>query len=1130
MTSQVEATNRAVLQASSAHPRAGDAEMLRRTSILKTGELGYVRRPQWQVLVDRHSNRFIQGRRVADVPGLSAVQWVPLDTNDPLDFGARLVAVATNNTTVSSAEAEAEGGLTADSGRIVVLDFERSTRNGKHFSETLELGGSDFVELEEEEMDHDTEVILARRRTIAERIEAERQSAIQLDRDRSADRRTRAEAEDVPIMPMYRGEKAEHQRAPLQSSNAGPSNRRESFEDGPSLEEAEAMAGPFSLGGPRSRNLIGTVAAVRHPEPPPLPPSGQVRYRRAETGDVPRTPRQVPHESDADNWVPPPPPYSKDAQEPLPDHLLDTLRSSRSLSDLSRRSSGANYPIPVTRNRTSANLTRGPSTRSALSSTVASASIQSGRARSRSPPIRGRSLVTTPETARSLAEDGADTDSNDEEIAGARATPHRRTDSLPVSHTFSEDPEVRNQTRPNGPAVGRSRGAARQRNMPPVPELAAAGSPDRAASESPLMSATITDLSSTTHPYDLGLDLTPPLTASEMSAVQSRPGSMVGRRLTREPQEMEDGAIPPMPPIPPSVLPLVQTAVSPVTHFHESPLGISNLAPGIPGNPPPTPIEHISALARRTSTGPDGIGGSQLNRNSSLVGSREISMDRRSQSLSLKKPTVKAGSSALRAPASPVMHGNGSSRYSATESQMAAAREAHVRNTAAMSQPMVDRVPTGRRRKNVESNDDEDSHRQQRATPGRMETIPSVPSREASVMSHVNRKPKTRSRSRSRHRDENREDRVPDQLPSMFAPSTLRGPMIRDGADGNPTPAGNNPRVGSPRIGSLSTARAWISSSLNSGTPKSPHTPSITPRSGSMPSVFSHRQQNLDRIERDDNYPGPVRSATMQMYGSAHTGPTGGGPPQAPIDSLPSRSRSRPDVDDDGVSRPSMSASQHTTAASTGISNSRPTPTPPPGASSLHNHSTPVSRPDSRPDSASKREQDRVENGSGSGGGGSSGEKVASKVRTWAAKRQERDRALYGIEGAHGAEDEEDVGPNLAGLSAALTPRIGTVKRKGFGVVGRGRIGKSRVDKGKEREVLGMGAGDGDDDDDDDDAGERAGGIMGHARRGSGLGIAFASRKPSRAGTNKSRDRRGGDGSGGGGSSLRRFGARCSIM
>lgn len=93
-----------------------------------------------------------------------------------------------------------------------------------------------------------------------------------------------------------------------------------------SLEEAqEALDAPYAHANPRSGNTLrraATAAAVNRRRNPEPPVAGPVPYRRADGR------AEHPHESDADNWVPPPPPYTKEVDpSDLPAFLRHTAIS-----------------------------------------------------------------------------------------------------------------------------------------------------------------------------------------------------------------------------------------------------------------------------------------------------------------------------------------------------------------------------------------------------------------------------------------------------------------------------------------------------------------------------------------------------------------------------------------------------------------------------------------------------------------------------------------------------------------------------------------------------------------------------------------------------------------------------------
>lgn len=89
----------------------------------------------------------------------------------------------------------------------------------------------------------------------------------------------------------------------------------------PLVPEEIHLDDPFTIGQPRSRaSLQRSATAVANRRRRPLSATlGEFMFRRANGRD------EVPDESDADNWVPPPPKYETQADSELPDFLKKTL-------------------------------------------------------------------------------------------------------------------------------------------------------------------------------------------------------------------------------------------------------------------------------------------------------------------------------------------------------------------------------------------------------------------------------------------------------------------------------------------------------------------------------------------------------------------------------------------------------------------------------------------------------------------------------------------------------------------------------------------------------------------------------------------------------------------------------------
>ena len=283
-----------------------------------------MRLPQWQVLVDRYRNVFTKGRRVAELPGASSVRWVsPVHDSSKLPSISRRLIITAPGGVSGPSELEQDEFSIVDGGRLLILDFDRTTEDGKYEEIIFDVGNITPELLEEENIDMDTEVALVRQRTVRQRKGVPVRSTV-FDVLAS-----------VPDLPTHHPP-----TLALQSSNISASTDTSSATvdtpqersgalgsppiEGLSLEEASAVFdGPYSHTQPRSRTSLyrsaTAVAANRQRNPPRIIPQAPAEIRRADGRG------ELPHESDADNWVPPPPPYTPDPDTPLPDHLRLSL-------------------------------------------------------------------------------------------------------------------------------------------------------------------------------------------------------------------------------------------------------------------------------------------------------------------------------------------------------------------------------------------------------------------------------------------------------------------------------------------------------------------------------------------------------------------------------------------------------------------------------------------------------------------------------------------------------------------------------------------------------------------------------------------------------------------------------------
>ncbi|KKZ66057.1 hypothetical protein EMCG_08170 [[Emmonsia] crescens] len=270
-------------------------------------------------------SHLIHGRSLSSMNDITAIKWV-----DGVNLGPgeqrlqRLVAAAPGGVNSFFGEM-GDDRLPVDGGRIVVFDFSRSPTDGKTVEMTIEAGEAEPIPLPERDSTMDVEVELERRRTRVNRrggLGRNRNAVIErsatLARHRASVGSTHVELPPVPTRV--------HRNSFSQPSSPTYPNL---------VADLQAVESPYSNTQPRSQDIFSratTVATADH---------GQNRFQNARYANSVLATRRpvVPHESDADNWVPPPPPYTPAADGPLPDHIQRTLLPS------------TNYPVPRRRNR-----------------------------------------------------------------------------------------------------------------------------------------------------------------------------------------------------------------------------------------------------------------------------------------------------------------------------------------------------------------------------------------------------------------------------------------------------------------------------------------------------------------------------------------------------------------------------------------------------------------------------------------------------------------------------------------------------------------------------------------------------------------------------------------------------------
>lgn len=243
---------------------------------------------QWQLLCDMARHTFAKGRNIAFMENLSKMAWV-----DSPKFlcGDRLIAVASSLDSHLLAEEESSSILDTE-GRIMILDFNHSPVNGQKNNITIEVDMNEAQILDNENFNPETEANRVRMRNFTSQQD-------------SCSHTIEQDSVDPP--------------ASLFQKNLIPQLTNQS--DVVSLEE-DAFDAPYSHNSPRSGSTLrraATAAAVNRRLNPQLSTSSHTtEYRRSDERAA------YPHESDADDWVPPPPPYSLKSKTELLNYIQES--------------------------------------------------------------------------------------------------------------------------------------------------------------------------------------------------------------------------------------------------------------------------------------------------------------------------------------------------------------------------------------------------------------------------------------------------------------------------------------------------------------------------------------------------------------------------------------------------------------------------------------------------------------------------------------------------------------------------------------------------------------------------------------------------------------------------------------
>lgn len=260
----------------------------------------------------------VRGRRVTDMPGLTSARWVR--SGESIKPRRRLVAVAPGGV---RPQIFGEEDVPVDGGRMLLLDFTRKTTDGNESEVDIEVGETAPKMLVEPDSSLDTEVELERRRTRLHRGDTDSSLAVLGRSSRTPYRGSSRSASQINL----------HLR---RNSLALPTPSN-------GLNGVDIPDIPYDNTQPRSQDTLHRAATAA------ASTRGRYDPRYRSTAPPPR--RQIPHESDADNWVPPPPPYTREPDGPLPDHLQQTLLP-RAASTAAPRNPGEASDQPVNRAQT----------------------------------------------------------------------------------------------------------------------------------------------------------------------------------------------------------------------------------------------------------------------------------------------------------------------------------------------------------------------------------------------------------------------------------------------------------------------------------------------------------------------------------------------------------------------------------------------------------------------------------------------------------------------------------------------------------------------------------------------------------------------------------------------------------
>ena len=309
----------------------------------------------------------------------SCLRWVNPKASGSRSY--RLVGLI-STAALSVPEDVVHSGAPAASGKIAILDFGEEDLQTQSPPQQVTIDLDDFPvheNLADEELELEQEVELVRRRTRIQRRHtpiSPRNSRVRrsLSSSSASGATFRDAAESAAILPRRR-------RSFSSISSAGEDNEL----------PIVAVDEPYSHSQPRTQFQLQRAASVSAQSAAArlhlrALPNQPLEYRRADGL------RQMPHESDADNWVPPPPPYSE-----RPDNTVShpvAAFPNAVVSLLPRSSSRAPAPVQAPISATS-QLRAVPEARRSISSNLTQRTI--ANAITGMPAIQG--LIRTTQAA-----------------------------------------------------------------------------------------------------------------------------------------------------------------------------------------------------------------------------------------------------------------------------------------------------------------------------------------------------------------------------------------------------------------------------------------------------------------------------------------------------------------------------------------------------------------------------------------------------------------------------------------------------------------------------------------------------------------------------------------------------------